>query len=343
MVGRKHYEEPPTEGGAEPVTCKPSQSMKPEQKWQLSCSLTWAIGALCLLSVFASRWDCGRSLCADRTGYWRKIKPCNSGVQKKKAHFLAHHQVYFIQLVWGRRSWVGAHNTDHENNKIMQEHWRDFISSGGCGGKDQYTHMHTQAQRESCTCACICHNDSEDHNYEWDRLSSPLRFSSICFLVTTSVTALHKSSFNWEGVSDECDSWKLGNAVNILEESSSESSTIKLLSVMAVAIKSLWAARKLLCSTLNQQQQRIKVIIIEAAHVAVYIIATRVVFFSVHPSFELFYKCERCTCCVCLEVCISAAVRGEETTAVLWNNKRNLTMFVVCLWLMIYSALSFRK
>lgn len=35
---------------------------------------------------------------------------------------------------------------------------------------------------------------------------------------------------------------KLGNAVNILAESSSESSTIKLLSVMAVAIKSLWAA-----------------------------------------------------------------------------------------------------
>lgn len=47
--------EPPGEGDAEPVTCKPSQSMQPEQKWQLSCSLTWAIAALCLLSVFASR------------------------------------------------------------------------------------------------------------------------------------------------------------------------------------------------------------------------------------------------------------------------------------------------
>lgn len=61
---------------------------------------------------------------------------------------------------------------------------------------------------------------------------------------------------------------------------------------MAVAIKSLWAAWKLLCSTLNQQQQRIKVIIIEAAHVAVYIIATRVVFFSLPLGFELFYERE---------------------------------------------------
>lgn len=110
--------------------------------------------------------------------------------------------------------------------------------------------------------------------------------------MTTSVTALCKSSFNWERFSDECDSWKLGNAVNILEESSSESSTIKLLSVMAVAIKSLWAPWKLLCSTLNQQQQRIKVIIIEAAHVTVYIIATGVVFFSICPSFELFFEWE---------------------------------------------------
>lgn len=92
-VGKKQHwhentVESPAEGDAEPVTCKPSQCMKPEQKWQLSCSLTWAIAALCLLSVFASRWDCGRSLYMDRTSYWRKIKPCNSSVQKKKSTLL---------------------------------------------------------------------------------------------------------------------------------------------------------------------------------------------------------------------------------------------------------------
>lgn len=171
--------------------------------------------------------------------------------------------------------------------------------------------LHMYANWKSCTCTCIRHNNCVDHNYEWDRLSSPLRFWSICFLVTTSVTALHKSSFNWEGVSDECDSWKVGNAVNILEESSS---TIKLLSVMAVAIKSLWAAWKLLCSTLNQQQQRIKVIIIEAAHVAVYIIATRVVFFFFSLLALTCFMSERCTCCVFLGAWMSAATWGTNTT-----------------------------
>lgn len=328
--------EPPTEGGAESVTCKPSQSMKPEQKWQLSCSLTWAIAALCLPTVFASRWDCGRSLYTDRLLEKDKTLQLRRG-EGKKAHFLAHHQVYFIQLLRGRRSWVGAYNTDHENNKIMQEHWRDLISSGAVEARIS-THTCTlNAHWEFCTCACICHNDCEDHSYEWYRLSSPLRFLSICFLVTTSVTALHKSSFNWEGVSDECDSWKLGNAVNILEESSSESSTIKLLSVMAVAIKSLWAAWKLLCSTLNQQQQRIKVIIIEAAHVAVYIIATRG-FFSIRPGFVLFFEWE------VYMLCLSGSMNFSSHlgTAIPWDDK-NLTMFVACLWLMIYSALSFKK
>lgn len=132
--------------------------------------------------------------------------------------------------------------------------------------------------------------------------------------MTTSVTALCKSSFNWEGVSDECDSWKLGNAVNILEESSSESSTIKLLSVMAVAIKSLWAAWKLLCSTLNQQQQRIKVIIIEAAHVTVYIIATGVVFFF---SFELFFEWE--VYILCLSV---SSLWVKKQQQILWHHKK---------------------
>lgn len=42
---------------------KPTQSMKAEQKWQLLCSLTWPIATPCLCSVFASCWDCGRSLC----------------------------------------------------------------------------------------------------------------------------------------------------------------------------------------------------------------------------------------------------------------------------------------
>lgn len=98
--------------------------------------------------------------------------------------------------------------------------------------------------------------------------------------------------FNGDGVSDECDSGKPGNAVNILEESSSESSTIKLLSVMTVAIKSLWAAWKLLRSMLNQQKQWIKVIIIEAAHIAVYIIATGVVFSPWCLYFEWIYNCE---------------------------------------------------
>lgn len=51
------------------------------------------------------------------------------GGRRGEAH-LAHHQVYFIQLLRERRSWVGAYNTDYENNKIMQEHWRDLISAG---------------------------------------------------------------------------------------------------------------------------------------------------------------------------------------------------------------------
>lgn len=159
--------------------------------------------------------------------------------------------------------------------------------------------------------------------------------------MTTSVTALHKSSFNWEGVTDECDSWKLGNAVNILEESSSESYTIKLLSVIAVAIKSLWAAWKLLCSTLNQQQQRIKVIIIEAAHVAVYIIATRVVFFfTLLLGFELFY--EREVYMMCLSGSRNISHHGGKKQ-LSYGIIQNRTMFVACLWLTIYSPLSFKK
>lgn len=38
--------------------------------------------------------------------------------------------MYFIQLLWGRRQWVGAHSTDHENNKIKQEHCKDPVSLG---------------------------------------------------------------------------------------------------------------------------------------------------------------------------------------------------------------------
>lgn len=69
--------------------------------------------ALCLLSALVSRWDCGRSLSTVRTGYWRKINHRNPGVEnkKKKGDFLAHHQVYFIQLLWGEEvvgGWVGA-------------------------------------------------------------------------------------------------------------------------------------------------------------------------------------------------------------------------------------------
>lgn len=45
----------------------------------------------------------------------------------------------------------------------------------------------------------------------------------------------------------------------------------------------------LLCSMLDQQQQRIKVIIIEAVHVPAYIIATSLFFFSLPPGFGLFY------------------------------------------------------
>lgn len=145
-----------------------------------------------------------------------------------------------------------------------------------------------------------------------------------------------------EGVSDECDSWKLGNAVNILEESSSESSTIKLLSVMAVAIKSLWAAWKLLCSTLNQQQQRIKVIIIEAAHVAVYIIATRVVFFSLPLGFELFYEWEVYMLCLSGSINVRKLL-GEKQHQSYGVTKNLNPMFVACLWLLIYSPLSFKK
>lgn len=153
--------------------------------------------------------------------------------------------------------------------------------------------------------------------------------------MTTSVTALHKSSFNWEGVRDECGSWKLGNAVNILEESSSESSTIKLLSVMAVAIKSLWAAWKLFCSTLNQQQQRIKVIIIEAAHVAVYIIATRVAFFPCLLALSCFMT-KRCICHVCLRALKSTATWNKATPILWYNTKSNH----VCSMFMTHDLLS---
>ena len=160
------------------------------------------------------------------------------------------------------------------------------------------TNMHTsRTHAESPAPAHASAIMSEDPNWEWDRLSSPLKYLSVYFAVSTRVADLHKSSFTWEEVRTVCDSWKLGNAVNILEESSSESSTIKLLSVMAVAIKSLWAAWKLLCSKLNQQQQRIKVIIIEAAHVAVYIIATGVVFFLSLLVLSCFMSA-RWTCCV---------------------------------------------
>lgn len=55
---------------------------------------------------------------------------------------------------------------------------------------------HTYTLWESCTCTCIPHNWDEDHNYEWDSLSSPTYVLSVCFPATTSVTGLHKSSFN---------------------------------------------------------------------------------------------------------------------------------------------------
>ena len=77
---------------------------------------------------------------------------------------------------------MGAYNTDHENNKIMQEHWRDLISSGAAEDRIS-TRTCTLMHTESCTCAC--HNDCKDDYYEWDRLLYPLRFLSICFLVTT--------------------------------------------------------------------------------------------------------------------------------------------------------------
>lgn len=70
---------------------------------------------------------------------------------------------------------MGAYNTEHKNNKIMQEHWSDLISAVAVDVR-MSTHVHTFACCESCTCACIRHDDCEDHSYKWDMLLSPLRF-----------------------------------------------------------------------------------------------------------------------------------------------------------------------
>lgn len=147
--------------------------MKPEQKWQLSCSLTWAIAALCLLCVFASRWDCGRSLYMDRTGYWRKIKPCNSSVPEDKKKHTSWHGIKCILSSCsegGGGGWVLIIQT---MNTIKSRR-----NTGGIPfrlGLRRRGSAHTYARWKSCTCARIRHDDCEDHNYKRAWLSSLLR------------------------------------------------------------------------------------------------------------------------------------------------------------------------
>lgn len=140
------------QGGYWACIGKPTQSMKPEQKWQLLCSLTWSIATPCLRSVFASCWDCGRSLCVVQHWLMEKDKKLQLSRRKGGKAHLAHHQVYFIQLLWERRSWVGAHNTDYES------------------GRKGVTKVHVCVHFKSCTCAHVHPCD------ERDQLSSRLTF-----------------------------------------------------------------------------------------------------------------------------------------------------------------------
>lgn len=160
--------EPTAEGGTEPESCKPSRSMKVEQKWQLSCSLTWAIAALCLLPVFASRWDCGRSLYMVQGWLMEKDKTLQLRRREEKRH--TWHMVKCILSSCsdtGGSGWVLTMHT----MKTIKSHrnTRGISFRPGPSEARIVTQIHMYGHS---TCASIFNNDCEDLSHEYK--SSPL-------------------------------------------------------------------------------------------------------------------------------------------------------------------------
>lgn len=124
---------------------------------------------------------------------------------------------------------MGAHRTDHENNKIKQEHCKDLISPG----LDQYCKLMDEKHTSTQDFAMVIRK-------KIFHLIIPVSVSFCVisfFAVTTRITAFHKFVF------------RLVIKVT-LGERLTELFTIKLLSVMAPTLT--------LGSILNHDQQRNK-------------------------------------------------------------------------------------